>query len=129
MRLETSTRGKKKYTPLLIPSIRFTKLIIHHLITKHYLHPRIGSPLHYLHKDHALGILRSVGKDGREIFGMSIPNVLLTDAIKKPPYYDGYQAHVVEYQKYLEEERSKEEGKAVPEPPKAKVTKPKVSKP
>nr|GEV34781.1 hypothetical protein [Tanacetum cinerariifolium] len=41
----------------------------------------------------------------------------------------GYQAHVAEYQKYLEEERIKVEGKAVPEPPKGKVTKPKVSKP
>nr|GFB37549.1 hypothetical protein [Tanacetum cinerariifolium] len=38
-------------------------------------------------------------------------------------------AHVAEYQKYLEEESNKAEGKAVPEPPKAKVTKPKVSKP
>nr|GEZ34156.1 hypothetical protein [Tanacetum cinerariifolium] len=60
---------------------------------------------------------------------MPIPDALLTDAIKRAPYYGGYQAHVAEYQKYLEEERSKAEGKAVPKPPKAKVTKPKVSKP
>nr|GEY50788.1 hypothetical protein [Tanacetum cinerariifolium] len=71
----------------------------------------------------------SVGKNGREIFGMPIPDALLTDAIKRAPYYGGYQAHDAEYQKYLEEERSKAEGKAVPKPPKAKVTKPKVSKP
>nr|GEZ67325.1 hypothetical protein [Tanacetum cinerariifolium] len=78
---------------------------------------------------HALGILRSVGKDGTEIFGMPIPDALLTDVIKRAPYYGRYQAHVAKYQKYLEEERSKAEGKAVPEPPKAKVTKLKVSKP
>nr|GEW46128.1 reverse transcriptase domain-containing protein [Tanacetum cinerariifolium] len=104
IRLVTSAREKKKCTPLLIPSIRFTKLIIHHLITKHYLHPRTGSPLYYPHEDHALGILRSVGKDGREIFGMPMPDALLTDAIKIAPYYGRYQAHVVKYQKYLEEE-------------------------
>nr|GEX59006.1 hypothetical protein [Tanacetum cinerariifolium] len=66
------------------------------------------------------GILRSVGKDGREIFGMPIPDALLTDAIKRAPYYGRYQTHVIEYQKYLEEECSKAEGKAVPETPKAK---------
>ncbi|GJT40374.1 hypothetical protein Tco_0940239 [Tanacetum coccineum] len=61
-------RGKKKSAPLLIPSIRFTKLIIHHLKTKHNIHPRTGSPLHYSHDDNVLGNLRFVGKDGREVF-------------------------------------------------------------
>ncbi|GKD90929.1 hypothetical protein Tco_1366436, partial [Tanacetum coccineum] len=40
----------------------------------------------------------SVGKDGREVFGMPIPDALLTDAIKRAPYYGGYLAHVAEYQ-------------------------------
>ncbi|GJR41824.1 retrovirus-related pol polyprotein from transposon TNT 1-94 [Tanacetum coccineum] len=119
---------KKKVTPLFIPSIRFTKLIINHLITKHYLHPRTGSPLYYSHEDHALGILRTAIKEGREIFGMPIPDDLLTDAIKRAPYYGGYQAQVAEYQKYLEEERRKAEGKVVPESSKAtKVTKTKAT--
>ncbi|GJU35775.1 retrovirus-related pol polyprotein from transposon TNT 1-94 [Tanacetum coccineum] len=114
---------KKKVTPLLIPCIRFTKLIINHLITKHYLHPRTGSPLHYSHEDHALGILRTTIKEGGEIFKMPIPDALLTNAIKRAPYYGGYQTHVAEYQKYLEEERNKAEGKVVPESSKAtKVT-------
>nr|GEW35918.1 hypothetical protein [Tanacetum cinerariifolium] len=60
--------GKKKTTPLLIPSIRFTKLIIYHLKTKHNIHPRIGLPLHYSHEDNVLGNLKFVGKDGREVF-------------------------------------------------------------
>nr|GEV25494.1 putative ribonuclease H-like domain-containing protein [Tanacetum cinerariifolium] len=55
--LATASRGKKKTTHLLIPSIRF------------------------------------VGKDGREIFGMPIPDALLTDEIKGAPYYDEYQEH------------------------------------
>ncbi|GJW36175.1 retrovirus-related pol polyprotein from transposon TNT 1-94 [Tanacetum coccineum] len=124
-----ASRGKKKSTPLLIPSIRFTKLIIHHLKTKHNIHPRIGSPLHYWHEDHILGILRSVGKDGREIFGMTIPDALLIDAIKRAPYYGEYLEHVAKYQQYLDEERGKAEEEAVTESPKAtKVTKPKAAK-
>ncbi|GJT24599.1 retrovirus-related pol polyprotein from transposon TNT 1-94 [Tanacetum coccineum] len=45
-----------------------------------------------------------VGKDGREVFGMPILDALLTDAIKRAPYYGGYMAHVAEYQQYLDGE-------------------------
>ncbi|GJS92208.1 retrovirus-related pol polyprotein from transposon TNT 1-94 [Tanacetum coccineum] len=38
--LATAARGKKKTAHLLIPSVRFTKLIIHHLRTMHNIHPR-----------------------------------------------------------------------------------------
>nr|GFB43924.1 hypothetical protein [Tanacetum cinerariifolium] len=62
------SRGKKKTTHMLIPSIRFTKLIIHHLKTKHNIHLRSGSPLHYSHDESVLNTLRYVGKDDREIF-------------------------------------------------------------
>ncbi|GKA33249.1 hypothetical protein Tco_0719616 [Tanacetum coccineum] len=96
--LTMASRGKKKSTPLLIPSIKFTKLIIHHLKTKHNIHPRTGSPLHYSHEDNVLGNLRFIRKDGREVFGMPIPDALPIDAIKRAPYYDGYLAYVAEYQ-------------------------------
>ncbi|GKA08523.1 retrovirus-related pol polyprotein from transposon TNT 1-94 [Tanacetum coccineum] len=102
--LATAARGKKKTTHMLIPSVRFTKLIIHHLRTKHNIHPRTGSPLHYLHKESILNTLRFIGKDGREIFGMPIPNALLTDEIKGAPYYGDYQEHVAKYQQFLDEE-------------------------
>nr|GEV74694.1 retrovirus-related Pol polyprotein from transposon TNT 1-94 [Tanacetum cinerariifolium] len=71
-----------------------------------------------------------VGKDGREIFGMSIPYALLTDAIKRAPYYSGYLEHVAECQRYLDEEHDKaEEEETVTESPNAtKVTKPKEAK-
>ncbi|GJV69435.1 hypothetical protein Tco_1484944 [Tanacetum coccineum] len=124
-----ASQGKKKTTPLLIPSIRFTKLIIHHLKTKHNIHPRTGSPLHYSHEDNILGNLRFVGKDGREVFGMPIPDALLTDAIKGAPYYGGYLAHVAEYQRYLDGEPGVAEEEAVlesPAPKATKVTKPKA---
>ncbi|GKB22235.1 hypothetical protein Tco_0856158, partial [Tanacetum coccineum] len=76
--LATTSRGKKKSALLLIPNVRFTKLIIHHLRTKHNIHLRTGSPLHYSHNENVLNTLRFVGKDGREIFGMPIPYALLT---------------------------------------------------
>ncbi|GKE65746.1 hypothetical protein Tco_1519907, partial [Tanacetum coccineum] len=44
--LTTASHGKKS-SYLLSPSIRFTKLIIHHLKTKYNIHPRTGSPLYY----------------------------------------------------------------------------------
>nr|GEV77129.1 integrase, catalytic region, zinc finger, CCHC-type, peptidase aspartic, catalytic [Tanacetum cinerariifolium] len=66
--LATASCGKKKTTHLLIPSITFTKLIIHHLKTKHNIHPRSGSPLYYSYDESHLNTLRYTGKDGREIF-------------------------------------------------------------
>ncbi|GJR35354.1 retrovirus-related pol polyprotein from transposon TNT 1-94 [Tanacetum coccineum] len=85
--LATDACGKKKTAHLLIPNVRFTKLIIHHLRTKHNIYPRTGSPLHYSHNESILNTLRFVGKDGREIFGMPIPDALLSDEIKGAPYY------------------------------------------
>ncbi|GJR39274.1 retrovirus-related pol polyprotein from transposon TNT 1-94 [Tanacetum coccineum] len=61
--LATASRGKKKTALLLIPNVRFTKLIIHHLRTKHNIHPRTGSPLYYSQDENVLNTLRFVGKD------------------------------------------------------------------
>nr|GEV65546.1 hypothetical protein [Tanacetum cinerariifolium] len=105
--LATASRRKKKTTHLLIPNVRFTKLIIHHLKTKHNIYPRTGLPLHYSHDENVLNTLRFFGKDGREIFGMPIPDALLTDEIKVAPYYSEYQEHVAKYQQYLDVEHGK----------------------
>ncbi|GJX14593.1 retrovirus-related pol polyprotein from transposon TNT 1-94 [Tanacetum coccineum] len=113
--LATASSGKKKTAHLLIPNVRFTKLIIHHLKNKHNIHPRPGLALHYSHKENILNTLGYVGKDSREIFGMPIPDALLTDAIKSPPYYNSYLEHVTEYQRYLNEEHNKADDKS-PEP-------------
>ncbi|GKG19487.1 hypothetical protein Tco_0376586, partial [Tanacetum coccineum] len=64
-----------------------------------------GSPLHYSHEESILNTLRFIGKDGREIFGMPILDVLLTDEIKGAPYYGDYQEHVAKYQQFLDAER------------------------
>nr|GEW58320.1 monodehydroascorbate reductase [Tanacetum cinerariifolium] len=105
--LATSSHENKKTTHLLIPSIRFTKLIIHHLKTKHNIHPRSGSPPHYSHDEIVRNTLRYVRKDGREIFGIPIPDALLTDEIKGVPYYGEYQEHVAKYQQHLDAEHGK----------------------
>ncbi|GJT44375.1 retrovirus-related pol polyprotein from transposon TNT 1-94 [Tanacetum coccineum] len=90
---------------------------------------KTGSPLHYSHEESILNTLRFVGKDGRVIFGMPIPNALLTDEIKGAPYYDDYQEHVSKYQQFLDEERGKaEKGGATESSEPTKVSKPKAAK-
>ncbi|GJY39485.1 hypothetical protein Tco_0425849, partial [Tanacetum coccineum] len=127
--LTTASRGKKKTAHLLITSVRFTKLTIHHLKTKHNIHPRTGLPLHYSHNENVLNTLMFIGKDGREIFGMPIPDALLTDDIKGAPYYDEYMEHVAKYQQHLDAEHGMEnEGGATESPKATKVTKPKATK-
>ncbi|GJT28435.1 retrovirus-related pol polyprotein from transposon TNT 1-94 [Tanacetum coccineum] len=103
--LTTASRGKKKTAHLLIPNVR------------------TGSALHYSHEENVLNTLGYVGKDGREIFGMPIPNTLLTDTIKRVPYYNGYLEHVVEYQRYLDEEHDKADDKT-PKPTSSQPSKP-----
>ncbi|GJS26509.1 hypothetical protein Tco_0487129 [Tanacetum coccineum] len=98
--LATASRGKKKIAHLLIPNVRFSKLIIHYLKTKHNIHPRTDSALHYSHEESVLNTL------------------------------SGYLEHVAEYQRYLDEEQDKaeEEEVATKSPKATKVTKPKAAK-
>ncbi|GJS34299.1 retrovirus-related pol polyprotein from transposon TNT 1-94 [Tanacetum coccineum] len=127
--LATAARGKKKTVHLLILSVKFTKLIIHHLRTKHNIYPRTGSPLYYSHEESILNTLIFVRKDGREIFGMPIPDALLTDEIKGAPNYGDYQEHVAKYQQFLDAEHDKaEEGGTIKSSDATKVTKPKEAK-
>nr|GEU89603.1 hypothetical protein [Tanacetum cinerariifolium] len=55
--LALHTQGKKKANPIVIPIIRFTKLIIHHLQSKHKFHLRPDSPLHLPYEEYILGHL------------------------------------------------------------------------
>ncbi|GJZ13513.1 hypothetical protein Tco_0548743 [Tanacetum coccineum] len=127
--LATEARRKKKTLHLLILNVRFTKLIIHHLRTKHNIHLRTGLPLYYSHEESVLNTLRFVRKNGRKVFGMPIPDALLTDEIKSAPYYSRYLKHVAEYQRCLDEEHGKAEEEDVTESPKAaKATKSKTAK-
>ncbi|GJV75781.1 retrovirus-related pol polyprotein from transposon TNT 1-94 [Tanacetum coccineum] len=73
--------------------------------------------------------VRFVGKDGKEIFRMLIPDTLLTNEIKGAPYNEDYQEHVAKYQQILDAERGKaKEGGATESSKTTKVTKPKAAK-
>ncbi|GKB39932.1 hypothetical protein Tco_0884874 [Tanacetum coccineum] len=57
--LAQQAQGKKKATIILIPSIRFTKLIIFHLQRLHNFHPRPESPLHLPTEEPVLAVSES----------------------------------------------------------------------
>nr|GFA35034.1 hypothetical protein [Tanacetum cinerariifolium] len=72
--LSRHTSGKKRATLIVIPSVRFTMLIIHHLQRMHMFYPRPDSPLHLSNEEPVLGYLKFSAKGTkREIFGMPIP--------------------------------------------------------
>ncbi|GKB61560.1 retrovirus-related pol polyprotein from transposon TNT 1-94, partial [Tanacetum coccineum] len=88
--------------------------------TKSNIHHKYRLSLTLSHEESVLNTLRFVGTDGREVFGMLIPDGLLTDEITSAPYYSRYLEHVAEYQRCLDEELGLK-----PSAPKAsKVTKP-----
>ncbi|GJS66807.1 hypothetical protein Tco_0681371, partial [Tanacetum coccineum] len=125
--LAQHTQGKKKATLIVIPSVRFTKLIIHHLQSKHKFHPRPGSPLHLPNEEPVLGYLKFSGKGTkREVFGMPIPNNLITADIQGEQYYNAYLEKVAKHQRYLAGEKVSDPDSLEPKP--AKATKPKATK-
>ncbi|GJS83738.1 hypothetical protein Tco_0750279 [Tanacetum coccineum] len=122
-----SNVGKKKATLIVIPSMRFTKLIIFHLQCKHKFHPRPESPLHLPTEEPILVYLKFSAKGTkREVFGMPILNELITDDIRGADYYDAYLEKVAKHQRYLAGEEVSDPDSRAPKP--AKSTKPKVTK-
>nr|GFA82930.1 hypothetical protein [Tanacetum cinerariifolium] len=53
---------EKRATLIVIPSVRFTKLIIHHLQRKHRFHPRPDSSLFLSNEESVLGYLKFSAK-------------------------------------------------------------------
>nr|GFB71522.1 histone deacetylase 14 [Tanacetum cinerariifolium] len=123
---------KKEPKTLLIPYSRFTKLIIYHLRSKHNFHPRTGSPLYIPDEDSVLRNLKFVAKGVKyKVFGMSIPDALITNNIRNAPYYFEYLEMVAKHEKRVVAKQTSQGEPAVLEPstPKAaKVTKPKAAK-
>ncbi|GJS57902.1 hypothetical protein Tco_0652686 [Tanacetum coccineum] len=128
--LAKHTLGKKKATLILIPSIRFTKLIIFHLQRLHNFHPRPESPLHLPTEEPALGNLKFSAKGTkREVFGMTIPNELINDVIRGSDYYDAYLEKVAKHQRHLAGEEVSDPESPAPKPAKpTKQAKPKATK-
>ncbi|GJT02351.1 retrovirus-related pol polyprotein from transposon TNT 1-94 [Tanacetum coccineum] len=125
--LAQHTQGKKKATLIVIPSVRFTKLIVYYLQSKHKFHPRPGSPLHLPNEEPVLGYLKFSAKGTkREVFGMPIPNDLITDDIRGEQYYNAYLEKVAKHQRYLAGEEVSDPDSPAPKP--TKTAKPKASK-
>ncbi|GJW82101.1 retrovirus-related pol polyprotein from transposon TNT 1-94 [Tanacetum coccineum] len=128
-KLAQHTLGKKKATLILIPSIRFTKLIIFHLQRLHHFHPRPESPLHLPTEEPVLGRLKFSAKGSkREVFGMTIPNELINDVIRGADYYDAYLEKVAKHQRYIAGEELSDPESPAPKPAKpTKQAKPKAT--
>ncbi|GJZ01573.1 hypothetical protein Tco_0519534 [Tanacetum coccineum] len=128
--LAQQAQGKKKETIILIPSIRFTKLIIFHLQRLHNFHPRPKSLLHLPTEELVLGNLKFSAKGTkREVFGVTIPNELINDVIRGADYYEAYLNKVAKHQRYLAGEEVSDPDSPAPKPAKpTKQTKPKPTK-
>nr|GEV11760.1 E-beta-farnesene synthase [Tanacetum cinerariifolium] len=112
--------GNKKANPVVIPSIRFTKPIIHHLQSKHKFHPRPDSPLHLPYEEYILRYLKfSVMGTKQEVFGMPIPNEFITADIQGEQYYKEYLKKVAKRQRYLAGEKGSDPDSPAPKPTKA----------
>nr|GFA07797.1 monodehydroascorbate reductase [Tanacetum cinerariifolium] len=115
--LSRHTSGKKRATLIVIPSIRFTKLIIHHLQRKHRFHPRPDSPLHQSNEEPVLGYLKFSAKGTKsEVFGMPIPDSLITAEIQQATYYREYLAKVTHHRKYMADETEGLQNPPAPKP-------------
>nr|GFA21285.1 monodehydroascorbate reductase [Tanacetum cinerariifolium] len=122
--LSWHTSGKKRATLIVIPSIRYTKLIIHHLQRKHRFHLRPDSPLYLSNKEPVLGYLKFSAKGTKsDVFGMPIPDSLISAEIQQATYYREYMEKVTHHRKYMAGETG-----GVQNPPAPKPTQP-VRKP
>nr|GEY01353.1 monodehydroascorbate reductase [Tanacetum cinerariifolium] len=100
--LTRHTSGKKKATLIVIPSIQFTKLVIHHLQRRYRFYPRPDSSLHLPNEELVLGYLKFSAKGTkREVFGIPIPSNLITADIQEASYYQEYLAKVDQHRRYL----------------------------
>ncbi|GJX38969.1 hypothetical protein Tco_0252272 [Tanacetum coccineum] len=122
--LAQHTQGKKKATLFVIPSVRFTKLIIFHLQCKYKFHPRPESPLHLPTEEPILGYLKFSAKGTkREVFGMPIPNEIITDDIRGADYYDAYLEKVTKQAKPVAPKAATKKPQPTPTKPKEKKRK------
>nr|GEU41592.1 hypothetical protein [Tanacetum cinerariifolium] len=128
--LALHTQGKKKANPIVIPSIRFTKLIIHHLQRKHKFHPRPDSLLYLPYEEYILRYLKFSAKGTKwEVFGMPILIELITADIQDEQYYKEYLNKVANHQGYFVDEEGSDPDSLAPKPAKAtKKSKPSAPK-
>ncbi|GJT08120.1 hypothetical protein Tco_0842582 [Tanacetum coccineum] len=113
----------KKVTPLLIPYGRFSKVIIYYLASNYNIHRRPDSAVHHTRDDFILGNLKFVPKgETVEVFGMAIPDPLITEAIQQSSYYPKYLEMVAKNTKKTPQESASVQLATKRAPPKKPTT-------
>ncbi|GJV96049.1 retrovirus-related pol polyprotein from transposon TNT 1-94 [Tanacetum coccineum] len=129
------TKKVRKDKPHIIPYCHFTKLIICHLGRLHNIHQRSASLFHLAEEGLRLGNLKFISKgEVDEVFGMPIPNELISNNIRNAPYYNAYLEMVANHdQKVAAEKEGKKKTASAkqpkPKPAKEKPFKPSIAKP
>ncbi|GKC42985.1 hypothetical protein Tco_1060707 [Tanacetum coccineum] len=114
----------------VIPYCRFTKLIISHLGRTNNIHQRSASLFHLAEEDLRLGNLKFVPKgEEDEVFGMPIPNELISNNIRNAPYYNAYLEMVAKRDQKVAAEKEGKKKTASAKQPKSKSATEKSSKP
>nr|GEU80956.1 hypothetical protein [Tanacetum cinerariifolium] len=134
--LGSPTKKGRKDKPCIIPYYRFTKITICHLGRIHNIHQRSASPFHLAEEDFRLGNLKFASKGKiSEVFGMPIPDELISNNIKNAPYYNAYLEMVAKHDRKVTAEKegkkktaSAKQPKSKPAPPKSKPAKEKSTK-
>ncbi|GKD65345.1 hypothetical protein Tco_1307453 [Tanacetum coccineum] len=128
--LGSPTKKGKKDKPHIIPYCRFTKLIIYHLGRTHNIHQISASSFHLAKEDLRLGNLKFVPKGEKdEVFGMPVPNELISNNIRNTPYYNAYMEMVAKHDQKITAEKGEKKKPATAKQPKPKPAKEKSSKP
>ncbi|GJQ94035.1 hypothetical protein Tco_0005174 [Tanacetum coccineum] len=121
---------KRKDKPHVIPYCQFTKLFNCHLGRIHHIHQRSASLFHLAEEDLRLGNLKFVSKgEFDEVFGMPIPNELISNNIRNAPYYNAYLEMVAKHDQKVAAEKEGKKKTASAKQPKPKPAKEKPSKP
>ncbi|GJR73554.1 hypothetical protein Tco_0085919 [Tanacetum coccineum] len=82
-----------------------SKVIIYYLASNNNIHRRPDSAVHHTGDDYVLGNLKFVPKgESVEVFGMAIPDPLITEAIQQSSYYPKYLKMVAENTKKTPQE-------------------------
>nr|GEV57952.1 retrovirus-related Pol polyprotein from transposon TNT 1-94 [Tanacetum cinerariifolium] len=128
--LGSPTKKGRKDKPYVIPYCRFTKLIICHLVRTHNIHQRSASLFHLAEEDLKLGNLKFVPKgEVGEVFGMPIPNELISKNIRNAPYYGAYLEMVAKHDRKIAAEKEGKKKPTTAKQPKPKPAKEKSNKP
>ncbi|GJY11411.1 hypothetical protein Tco_0379596 [Tanacetum coccineum] len=128
--LGSSTKKGRKDKPHAIPYCQFTKLIICHLGRIYNIHQRSTSSFHLAKDDFRLRNLKFVPKgEVDEVFGMPIPNELISNNIRNAPYYNAYLEMVAKHDQKVAAEKEGKKKTLSTKQPKSKSAIEKSSKP